>query len=202
MNTTPQLTPEQAAALKKDPEAAAVFIEESMRDRPKGWSRRSTASYYSEEFGQHVKDIFDQMLDTKQDVLIPLKRNRSVDTLYLMLHQGCKYLLENMDTDNKYAILREAIIMRRKKGVGVLVEYKQADEKGLGAVILDKKPDRAEWRDRMEVWLNDSKVGEHFKVEGLLLSPQEIKELKITFHGIKSVICNVTAFSVKLLRIE
>jgi len=131
------LTQEQIRTLQSDPKAAETYVDEVVRVKPVGWSRKSNATYYNESSALDVKDVLDKMLETKKDMVIPL-RGRSLATMYAKVHQGLYYLFDYMDADGKYKALRDSITICRRRGAGVLLMFDHKES--LGAVAVENTP--------------------------------------------------------------
>jgi len=94
--------------------------------RPAGWSRRSRATYYTEEYAMQVKRVLDNILQDKQDRLWRYEdwKQFSPTTVYLRINQSLRYLLDYMDADGRYKKLMSTLeIYRDRSAKGIRFGY-------------------------------------------------------------------------------
>lgn len=184
---------------------ASQLVDLVMRKRPIGWSKRSFATYYSNLHATWLKKSLDEMIESRQDIVFRYDTARmSANSLYLRVNQAFLFLLENMDSEGKYAKLRTEVRVRREKGVGVIFEFDEVlrnpDDVGAEKIVKEVA-NQPKWRDKMDDYLESpSTAGTPFFQDGLVLTLEEIQELKDELGGLKNLICDVTSRHVKIIK--
>lgn len=204
-----------SSQLKKifhDPIVKKKVIEAVTRDenKPIGWGRHSRAPYYKEAFALNLKKAIDGMIESGQDILYDYAFFRdnwgmSKNTVYLMVNQSQRYLLERLDPDRKYAVFFETAKITIIRGAGVAIRF---NREYLAAHIEDFKPRHVEpevegpkWKQDMADFLENAKPGEHYKQDRLCLSDAERQELEIMLGGLSGIIASITCGSVKIVKL-
>lgn len=179
------------------------------QDKPAGWGRRSSASYYNEVYAEQSKKVLDEMMIDRKDRLFSYGAwpHLSAQSVYLRVNQSLRFLVDHADKDGVYRKFLSMISITRERNLGVKLTFIEEFRNGPGSTfaptIVVPSSDVAKWKQRMETWLEDSEPGEApFVVNNLLLSPDEIKDLKLEFAGLKSVLASISATSVKLIKIN
>jgi len=194
-----------------DPLATQKVVELLTTTRPLTYHYRSNAPYYKEVYGKMIQRYIDQMLLDKQPRIFPYAKycgpgKMAENTLYAKINYGFRYLVDRLDTpDKKYARASELIQIRRKGGVGVVMMIVET----MGDSNVDLEPEVGlhplegqHWKDELDLFLERSAPGEQFVKENLMLSPDEIGALKTSLAPLKNIISLVTAFQVKVIRIN
>lgn len=201
---------EQLKTVLQDKFQQEKVVDLLVRKRPHGWGRRSVAPYFKEVFGKEAKAVLDEMMESRQDQVYDYHHFQSkfginANTLYLRVNQSIMYVVEMMDTpDRKYARFCQMFTVRRKRGVGVVLEFRPECRDG---AVSDFKPkpveaveEQPKWMQRMHKFLEEGEVGETFLQEKLVLTREEIETLENALK-VPGVLCNITSYSVKILKI-
>jgi hypothetical protein len=201
---------EQIKKIFGSPETSAKMIDLLVTGKkPSGWSRRSTATYYGESYALQVKKTLDAMLVDRQDRIFRYDNwsHMSHNSVYLRINQSIRYLLEELDQDHTYAKLMRMIAITRERNQGVKLtfkeEFRNGDASTFEAAPVVPASEAPKWKQKIELWLEESEPGDKpFVLDNLMLSQDEVKELKLQFLGLKNVIPSITAQCVKLMKIN
>lgn len=208
------LTPEEQSAIDKlfqnKEQRAKVLDALTEKKRPVGWGQKSRAVYYSEPHAKQIRMMLDgMMLDGEERSLKPINfNNRSITTIYLFVHRGARFLIEHLDPDSKYKTFwNRCGVAKSQSRNEVRIYIKRADPRvnwetcfqKTGVAVVDHP---STWRDKIERWMEVSEPGDApLVIDGLVLTPDELKQLKMEFHGLTSVVSHITARSVKLVKL-
>ena len=192
------------------PEVVAKVVETVVPGkRPAGWSRKSNATYYNEHCALQLKQVLDAMSVDRQDRIYRYDewKHLSPTTVYIRINQSLNYLLDRLDPDKKYKDMCQRICIRRSRqhnGVVIqfLEEYRATDTSSFLPSAVIPNAQAPKWKDKMEKWIEESVPGDKpFVQENLMLSNDDIRELKLQFAGVKNIAASITARSVKLIKI-
>lgn len=205
-------TPEDR--LKKvfvDPKYQAKLVDHLVHNKPIGWSRKSNAPYYKEEYALQLRTTLDQMILDSQDVVYSYEdylKHYGIarETLYLRINQSIRFLLDNLDPDKRYARLLDRVQINRERGVGVTIKFIPEFRSGQSDFkprVVEPVEQKAKWQKDMETWLEESDPGdEPFYKDKLALSPEEITSLKIQLKSLSNVLSSVTVHTIKLVKVN
>ncbi len=191
--------------------ARAVDLMVPSHTKPKGWSRRSNATYYREVYAHQIQPVIDEMMTDEKDrwYLYTTWAHMSPQTIYLRINQSLRYLTDILDPEHKYAKFLEKVDIFRVRGKGILLtlklEHRESTADFKPEVDLQVAPttELPKWRQKMDTWLSKSKAGDKpLIIEGLMLSPDEIKNLKLEFVSIKNVMPSITSATIKLIKVR
>lgn len=193
------------------PSTASAMVDLIVHKRPRGWSRKSNATYYKEIYAKQMRESIDTMIASGNRLIYRYETwcnedhgDMSPSTLYLRINQSIRYLIEQMDTDeHKYAKWYETVRISREKNVGVIVEFIPglANESGFKPDVIEPKDiGRPPWERQMDEWL-ESNNNSPFVKEGLALAPEEIVTIKIKLQQLSNVMANVTSSSIKIVKV-
>lgn len=182
--------------------------------RPLGASKSSCYTYYKEVYALKLKDSVDEMMKSGESLLYRYSiycdcdNGVSRETLYKMINQSIRYLVENMDTQElKYYTWRNSVDIRRSEDRdGIIIEYSKGykmvtglkDFKGELVVVGNDSTPR--WRIDMEDWLEGDSTHPFIR-ERLTLTAKEVSELKMELKEDIRIIFSVDCTSIKLIKI-
>lgn len=191
------------------PDVASQVVDLVVNKRPKGWSRKSNAPYYKKVFATQIKHWIDRMIESGNSIVYRYKDFCTDDTgmsessLYIMVNQSIRFLIDNMDENGKYERWYDSVRTTRKPGVGIIVNYLP----GLSP-LSQAQPEMAEpketmprWKQQMEEWL-ESDSTTPFIQEGLILSPEEIEALEVQFSQLSNVQASIKSSCIKIIKIN
>jgi hypothetical protein len=127
--------------------------------------KRST---YSAVSAASVKHIIDRLLQTPDDVFIPIKDSGySMRTLYCKINDALKWFVDNSKDQEylDYCLLRTQISVREinnKDNPGVLIYFKSGMRKMRKNSVKYSTTDTSRWRNDVVRWLQQAKDGEMF----------------------------------------
>jgi hypothetical protein len=200
----PSLSPKQIVLSSADPSVAHI-VEALVKKRPIGWSHTSQASYYKQRYALWIKKNIDAMIADKKtrvyryDVWTSLSHN----SLYFRINQSVGYLLDNLDPNGIYKEWKESIDITRKAGIGVIMRYQKAEDVGYDAEVIseDTLKSRPRWMETMDKWLEIPGAKDPFIREGLILTNQQVEQIKMELSGVEGLMISVTNQSVKILKV-
>lgn len=172
--------------------------------RPPTWSKASCSPYYKEHFALELKKHLDAMMDDREDRMWLFADFKwlSKNSLYLMLNQAFRYLVDRMDTpEQKYANLRQIISVTKAKdkhGTPIGIRMTIVDMPILTAHKITKKEDA--WRLDMENFIEEAQSGQVFIAKDLMLSADEMIDLEAFIATFDNIMANITMTSVKLVK--
>jgi|ERR1700719_4861 len=199
-NTSPP--PKSITLTISDQSTMAKVVDLIVRKKPVGWSRRSYASYYKESYAKWLQKDIDEMMVDRQPRIYRYDMWPSVskNSLYLRVNQATAYLLDNLDPEQKYKkFFSELKCKKEPDGIAlrldIVIEGKTSPqaEKFIGA------SDKPAWKIKMDDWIEDSTREEPFFKGGLLLSPEEIKQLELELDG-SGILYSITSREIKLIK--
>ena len=198
-------------AIFPSPEVASKVVDLVVKgSKPDGWSRHSNAPYYKKEYAESIRKSIDKMLESGTDIVYRydvfcVNTGVSKETLYLRINQSIRYLVERMDTaDNKYKNWYEAVNVTRERGVGIVIRFVAGlHEAGSNfePEVLVPVAQQPVWKQRMYNWLESDRE-KPFIQEGLALSPDDITQLKLELHGLKTILASVSAATIKIVGVQ
>jgi len=205
----PLSTEEKLKKIFVNPEHQAKVVDILVNNKPRNWSRRSNAPYYREVYALEVKAVIDRMLVDRLDSCYDYEHFKKIgmnrDTVYTRVYQGIRYLLDNLDTeDHKYARFMEMVRLERDRGVGVVLrfipEFREANVSSFTPTKVIPKEKVPQWKDDITEYLEKGEAGKPLFIDKLALTTEEINDIKLSLHGLKGVISNITAHSIKIIK--
>jgi hypothetical protein len=212
-----QQVEERVNALFPTKELRAKVTDLLVAKRPIGVSRHCYYPYYKQFYAEKIKPTIDSMIETKQTVIYRYDtfcvgpQSVSKRTLYSRVYQSIRYLVDHMDTaDAKYRLWRDiTTITRDEKRGGVVIEFLpdfrsgNIDEPFTGDLIIPKEDKvlTPKWRLEMNKFLETENTPPTWMKEGLALSTEEIKTLKLELSDVEGIMVNVTSSCVKIIKL-
>lgn len=186
------------------PAVAEGVVNLLLNPRPAGHSRKSVSPYYKESYARRLKEMIDLNATEQYDIFYSFKDwcadgNKSEKTLYVMVNQSMRYLLDKMDTDKVYAKWYESVQTHRRPH-GIVISYIPERSKMRPTLTVPRDLMPA-WKVRLEDWI-ESENTEPFVQDNLALNSEDIKKLKDEFGGIRSIQASITARSVKAIKVR
>lgn len=186
-------------------EVAKAVVSLVTGNRPAGWGRKSRSSYYTKHHAENLIDYVDKQIESGQDIFYPSKtfcegpNGVSLRTLYLRINQSARFLCERLDPTNKYKEWWDSVhVSTNNDGLRIALKVRQPSITPMMVIAHGQMP---RWRREFEEWIESSDM-EPFVREGLLLSKEEIKKFSDEMDQLRSVIGNVNAFSVKVVKVN
>ena len=179
--------------------------------RPPNWAKSSNPPYYRERFAVELRKHLDEMMTDHEDRLYRYEDFTwlSKNSLYLMLNQALRYLLDHLDHEGKYAAYRQMISITRERdrfGASKGIRFSIAKDIRSGGAppfISTKVRDKEDaWRTDMENFIEEAEEGSEFEIKKLALSPEEIYELEVFLGGFSNILANIGPSSIKLVKIS
>lgn len=178
--------------------------------RPKGWSKHSNAPYYKAIYAKQIKHEIDRMVENNQDMITYRysvwcndDTGMSPNTLYSRINLSIRYLIDYLDTDNKYALWYETVRIEKKIGIGVVIQtipgLKGAKEDGFSAEFVEGKENLPVWRQAMDTYLESNSTVPFIK-DGLILTPSEIVSMKNELCQLSNITFSVTSSCIKIIK--
>ena len=189
------------------PNVAEAMVTLVTSERPQGWDRRSTATYYKPRFAREIQPDIDKQIESRKDLLYRYdiwctdETRISPQTLYARINMASRYLVEKLDPTGKYAMWNAEAIVRRITGLGIRISVESHDHVPLSAEIVEPKEDAPKWKSELEDWL-ESESDEPFVKERLALTEDEVKQIKGQFVNMAGVIASVTPVSIRVVKMS
>ncbi len=187
---------------------AAKVVDLIVHNKPSGWGRRSQAPYFKEVFAKQIKIDIDKMIDNGNPLLYrySLHCNKetgvSKGTLYSRIYQSIRYLLEHMDADKRYRKWADTVRLKRESP-GIVIRYitglSDQTKTGFAAEEILPRDHIPKWRLLMEEWLEGTSV-KPFCIEGLVLTAEEITELRQQLSRLDGIESSISSSSIKIIR--
>jgi hypothetical protein len=181
---------------------ASKIVDLVVRSKPEGWSRKSYATYYSESYALWLKADLDKLIERRNPIVYRYDLwKMSRDALYLRINQAWRYLRDHLDLEDKrYDKLWHDTERERVRGVGITIRYKDLQD-GHAAEEFVAPSDTPKWRKKLDEYLEDeSGSGKPLHIDNLLLTPEDIEQLKLELDGLSNVIYQITSREIKVIR--
>lgn len=193
----------------RNPAIARKVIDLVVKNKPVGWGRRSNAAYFKEEYGQMMKVAADEMLLTRNDCVFFYADHArmSINTVYLMVNQAIRFLVEELDDDNKtYGKWNAIINVTKERNVGIRLSFDE-NHRNPGTTLDFVKPKsivgkgiEPTWKSEVNEYLDDDRKTLPLHITGLCLNPDEIKAMRDSLKPLNGIIFDVTSFEIKIIK--
>lgn len=198
---------EQVRSLFADPITANRIINAATRTKPPGWGENSNGPYYKPFYANALKQLVDKMIDTKLSIEYRYATHcseggKTPRSLYAMVNQSINFLCNELDTpDNKYKTWKQEVNIHQSS-LGIVIEYIPEIAKGhsKSGTLVPNTSTLPIWKRKMNDWLEGS-TKEPFVQEGLLLTQEEVRELKLELGQLPTVMADVKPGSVRIIRL-
>lgn len=185
--------------------AMHALVDFATAKKPKGWARKSYATYYKRAYAEWIQKDIDAMLVDRKPRLYDKKKfpNISLHSLYLRINQSLMYLIapENgMDSEKIYFNWRETVSIKKIEGCGIRISFDPVVEGGETADIVEDDDMTPTWKKDLMEWLEGQDTAPFVK-SGLALSDAQIQLLEEELDGLTTVIHNITNRSVKVIKV-
>jgi len=145
--------------------------------RTKPMVRRST---YSPTNAYKIKPILDKLLDGQKDIVVTAEETGyTVNTLYVKLTDGFKFLVDNSaEYGPIYGELRTQVALR-KTNAGVLIYFKDTTRNQIKARELQYEfADSSVWKGELLAWLQTAEEMDTFNRENVRVDTKDTKWLE------------------------
>jgi len=191
----------------KNPEDQDAF-RRAISGKSSAWEYKHKGSYYKAKYALQFKEVVDGIL---KDGKARIYRYRDYPefsrprSLYLKIVQSRAYLLDKLDSEGKYKLLCDAILLTTKYKVGIILSLQRDlldgydDDKFHKPDILGDEDDP--WREQLDTYLSSEKKPEgKFEAKGLMLDDNEQRDLEIMLSGLANVSYRITQDKVLVVR--
>jgi len=117
--------PQPITVIFPDKKTVERVIDLVVRKKPVGWGRKSTATYYNQDYARWAAKELQEIIDDGKPKVFRLSGRYTMNTLYLLINQAWLYLREESDDKQKWIDLWERCKVARKKGVGVIIQLRE-----------------------------------------------------------------------------
>lgn len=190
-----------------DEVTAARVVNAVTRKTPEHYSRKSNLPYYNEYMARLTMKEIDVQIKDKCPLVWYFNSypNYTPQTLYVRINQSINFILDNLDPDGKYRQWKSVTKVTRPPGVGVMIEYLPGFDANTEQVFSAVKTLSTEatqvWRRNMENWI-EGEDNKPFVKEGLVLTNEEVRELKQGLSLVVGIACSINNTSVKIIRVN
>lgn len=174
-----------------DRQTAQRVVDIIVRKRPVGWSRKSYATYYREEYAISIKKILDALAENKKPKVLRLDQypSMSINSLYLFVNQAAHFLRDSMDGEERdadgrvirtaghYARQWQSVKVEKHRAHGVTIKYKDFVAENFEAEDFVPASNMPKWKKELDQYLLDSKIVKPFHKDNLMLTPQDMQQL-------------------------
>jgi len=182
-----------------DKQTVQRVVDLVVRKKPLGWSRKSFATYYNEHYALQLKRELDLMLENKKSRLIALGQTmKTTSTIYLFVNQAWRYLIENLDPDGRYGTHKNNCRIQRVHGRGVAIWWRETIDEIKGEEISEKK-DIKKWKMQVDDYLISDDI-KPLHLERLILSVEEVEQLKEELSDLENIVYSVTCKEIKIVK--
>ena len=195
-------------------EIASRMVALTVTKRPIGVDKKSYYPYYTAYHATMIKKSIDSMIITRESIIYRYAEfcegpnaTMSENTLYNMVRQAIRYLIDYMDTPElTYRTWQQVIktSQSRSRG-GVCIDFRpdfRSDGvKGIGELVVPPTDGLPKWKNEMNIWLEDTENVKPFIRERLTLSSSEVLELKMDLKEIRGIMCNVDATRIQIMKV-
>lgn len=192
----------------RNPAIAKKVIDLVVKNKPQGWAKKSNAPYYKEDYGLIAKEAANEMLKTRNDCVYFYSDwpRMSANTVYLMVNQSIRFLVENLDDDKlTYSKWYTIVNVTKERGVGVRISFDE-NHRGDSTMAFVKpksivgKELAPTWKQELDEYLDDDRRTNPLNISGLCLTPDEIKSLRDSLTPLANIIFEVTAFEITIIK--
>lgn len=182
--------------------------------KPPGWGKKSNPPYYREIYAKIMRRDLESMMQSRHDLVYYYERFCGAhqelmthQTLYARINQSINYLKDCLDPNHKYSNWLEMCEITRERNLGVCIRL--VDEFRVDSDIANAtKPDLAipaadvpRWKREMEDWLENGS-SEPFVLEGLILTPDEVVELKKELNELQGIQASINCNKIMIIRMD
>ena len=186
-----------------DQTTANHVVDLLVRKRPEGWSRKSLATYYREEYAEKLRPALDNMIETGIKKVVRVDR-LSLQSCYLWVNQAWKFIRDYMDGPNsgngKYSKLWKETKCSRVKGAGVIIEFRNTVNEELIAEDFIAEGGRIAWKKQIDEYLEDKTNIRPFHKDNLLLSTDEQYQLRSELEDLGNIQFSISAKEIKIIK--
>jgi hypothetical protein len=170
--------------------------------KPPGYSRRSVASYYTEDYAMWMKRDLDVMLSRNVSRIFLYKDwpQLTPNSLYLRIMQGWAFLMDECDPSSIYKNLWHRTKRNRVNQVGITISFKTFEE-GKSGHDYSPQEDIPKWRKLLDEYLESEESNQKpFVRENLILTPDQVELLKQELSGLSNVLFSVDSGTIKVIK--
>jgi hypothetical protein len=202
---------ENFSQLFQNPLDKKKFIDAISSKKVDRWSLRHKGPYYRAVFAAQFKMVLDEMMQNKKTRIYRYKdfpEFTSHNTLKLKIYQSRAYLLDNLDSDGKYKLFCEAIIVRVIRDVGIVLELREdilednnsntENSKAFAPSYLSEQNDG--WKEKLEKYLMSEDEKGKFELRDIALSEDEQRELEIQLSQLSNVVFRVASDKIIVIK--
>lgn len=195
-----------------DEGTAKIIVDLACRRKPPNYSRRSNLPYYKETYARQLQKFIDQMIIDRQPILYRYatwcnsQSGMSETTLYQRINQSIRYLVDKLDVDGQYLKWSELCKVRRVRNLGVKLEFNEAAVNAGGqefapeVISPNPEKDKKVWQSQLDEWLESEETRPFIK-ENLLLTKDDVRDLKIQLAQVKNVQFSIDFKSIKIIKL-
>jgi hypothetical protein len=192
--------PKPITVIFPDKKTVERVIDLVVRKKPVGWGRKSTATYYNQDYARWAAKELQEIIDDGKPKVFRLSGRYTMNTLYLLINQAWLYLREESDDKQKWIDLWERCKVARKKGVGVIIQLRETfTDLPHGSDFVDIK-EAPKWKRELNDYLEGDEI-KPFHKSGLILSNEDVEQLKIELDGLDNIQYKIDNKEIKIIRL-
>jgi hypothetical protein len=189
--------------LLRSPSAKDAFVNRvAGKTIPQG--NRNAMPYYKPRFARMVQITIDKMLEDKKNRVFRYEdfKYNTESTLYNKIYQGFLYLVDNLDSNLKYAKARDDItIFKGKDGIRLEI-IDVCLEKELSVPIDEGPVNKREWKAKLQDFIDNSQENQKLQIKNVSLTKEEMEECEMMLAGLEqSFISRISGTEILVLHI-
>lgn len=177
----PQHSPPHTTQPQIEPEIHDGFDAMFRRVRKYGTkAARAKWPYYAEEYANVVKKLLDNLATTKRPQIVR-SEGIKIATIKSQYYQGLQYLLDYMDPDKRYDMIKNATKASTDHyNSTITITHKLSASRAFDNAVNQALTNALDggWRERFEDYIMTAKAGEKFHITNVILSDADVAYAK------------------------
>lgn len=175
----------------KMPNAYAAANGNKQPPKPEGWSKSSSAPYYNEKFGTMLRPFLDKIAEDNEQVAFfdcP-KLRMSVAACYARIYQGWRWLIDNVDKDGKYVLLKASCQIDRGRNAVTIRFGKTGRLKMLEGETMKQNKG---WREQLVEYTEDAPDNsEPLEVKAIPFTEEDLDWLGTYLGAVDDIVATI-----------
>ena len=189
---------------------AKLLADRGDTKKPNNWSSLTNAPYYRERFALELKVVLDEMIQEAEANIFEDREffyssfpTLSHNTLYLRVNQSKLYLVNKLDSENKYKRFLELVAITREKS-GIRLSYNRDVLHPAVPLKANKvmpiEQQTITWKVKLDEFLSSDKAGV-FELDKLALDDDDIEVITNSLSQLNNVIYSIKNDKIRIVRL-
>ena len=203
------------------PEIAAQAVEFICNNKPRGYGRKSNAPYFNERHGTQMKKQIDAMIQMRaegnpQSMIFSYSiwcnpsypHSIGKETLYKRINQSINFVIEKLDdVTKKYQNWLDHVRISRDNGrEGVCIDwisdFLDGDDSKFQPQFVKPKELAPQWKEEMNIWLENTQDFRPFVREGLALTKDEMVTLNLQLKTLTNIKASIKPNAIHIIKFD